>query len=217
MGITQPGNLTATAPTRTDQDDQNELNQELISDIELLRREGFGRRDEYWDRLIVNNANTPKTIIQTHKYTLVQFVPTNAVLSSLVPASGLTPNDLFAFFDKGNLATTYALTVNSNGWKINGTVQNYVIKDNRGWVVLEFIDEDYGFSIARHSIVQNTVPALVSTNFTKVQTMKSVTFYVSDGTTPNGNLTGVTGDICYNGPSGQSFYCSSSGTTWTGM
>ena len=167
--ITQVGNLSANSPTRADQDEQNLFNADVVDDLELLRSEGIGKRDELWSTVTVNNANTPKTIIQTNKYTLVQFVPTNAVLSSLVPASGMKPHDLFAFFDKGNLATTYNLTVNSNGWKINGAIQNYVIAVNRGWVVLEFIDEDYGFSIARHSIIQNTVPAAVSTNFKKVQ------------------------------------------------
>lgn len=43
-----------------------------------------------------------------------------------------------------------------------------------------------------------------------------VYYWVSDGTTPNGNLSGVVGDICFNGPSGQPFYCGG-GTTWTGM
>lgn len=44
----------------------------------------------------------------------------------------------------------------------------------------------------------------------------SIDVYVSNGTNPNGNLSGNIGDICFNGPSGQPFYCSGS-TTWIGM
>lgn len=39
--------------------------------------------------------------------------------------------------------------------------------------------------------------------------------WYSDGTTPNGNLTGVRGDLCINGSGGHLFWCSTSGTTWT--
>ncbi len=40
--------------------------------------------------------------------------------------------------------------------------------------------------------------------------------YTSDGTTPNGNLSGSVGDICLGGPSGQPFYCTGT-TNWTGF
>ncbi len=57
---------------------------------------------------------------------------------------------------------------------------------------------------------------VVSTNFTKTQILNGVTFWVSDGATPQANLSGTQGDICYNGPSGQPFYCTGT-TNWTGM
>jgi hypothetical protein len=43
-----------------------------------------------------------------------------------------------------------------------------------------------------------------------------VMMYMSDGTTPNGNLSGNVGDICLNGPAGQPFYCTG-GVAWTGF
>lgn len=58
--------------------------------------------------------------------------------------------------------------------------------------------------------------AVVSTNFKIMMKLFLYTVYTSNGTTPNGNLTGVQGDICLNGPSGQAFYCGG-GTTWNGM
>ena len=45
-------------------------------------------------------------------------------------------------------------------------------------------------------------------------TKNPTTVWMSDGTTPSGNLTGVKGDMCYNGPSGHSFWCGGT-TTWT--
>jgi hypothetical protein len=63
----------------------------------------------------------------------------------------------------------------------------------------------------------------VSTNFFLIARFRYagaspdyIQIYVSNGTTPHGNLTGRQGDICYNGPSGQPFYCSG-GTNWAGM
>lgn len=59
-----------------------------------------------------------------------------------------------------------------------------------------------------------------STNFFRVLRLTGgatdTYVWVSDGTTPNGNLSGTAGSICLNGPSGQTFYCSG-GTTWVGM
>lgn len=45
----------------------------------------------------------------------------------------------------------------------------------------------------------------------------TVTIYISDGTTPDGNLTGVQGDYCLNGPSGVPYYCDANGTNWTAV
>jgi hypothetical protein len=59
-------------------------------------------------------------------------------------------------------------------------------------------------------ITQN---AVVSTNFKKVINAAGVTQWISDGTTPAGNLSGTTGDVCYNGPSGESYRCTGT-TNW---
>jgi len=49
------------------------------------------------------------------------------------------------------------------------------------------------------------------------QTSKTVTFWLSiDATTPNGNLTGTAGDICFNGPSSVPYYCTGT-TNWTAL
>src|SRR3990167_3276872 len=61
---------------------------------------------------------------------------------------------------------------------------------------------------------------VTSTNFWKIMafngggTTRSI--WISDGTTPNGNLSGTVGDICLYGPSGQPFYCTGT-TNWTAM
>ena len=66
------------------------------------------------------------------------------------------------------------------------------------------------------SVTQN---AVTSTNFKKVATFAGLSIWVSDGTTAEGALTGVEGDICLNGGTGagQTAYCDAAGTNWTDM
>lgn len=56
---------------------------------------------------------------------------------------------------------------------------------------------------------------LVSTNFRKIQIWGTVTLWVSNGTIPNGNLSGTAGDVCFGADSGKSYYNSGGGTVWT--
>ena len=56
--------------------------------------------------------------------------------------------------------------------------------------------------------------AVTSTNFKKVITAGGVTIWTSDGTTPNGNLSGTAGDICLNGAGSAIFFCTGT-TSWT--
>ena len=57
---------------------------------------------------------------------------------------------------------------------------------------------------------------LVSTNYRKIQIWGTVTLWVSNGTTPNGNLSGTAGDVCFGGDSGKTYYCTGT-TNWTAM
>lgn len=56
----------------------------------------------------------------------------------------------------------------------------------------------------------------VSTNFSLIFKARGVSFYVSNGNTPNGALSGTTGDICFNGGSGNVFRCTGT-TNWTAL
>lgn len=59
---------------------------------------------------------------------------------------------------------------------------------------------------------------VISTHFRKILTESGsgVTLYFSDGTTANGNLTGVAGDICFNAGSNKPEYCTTT-TSWTAL
>jgi len=65
--------------------------------------------------------------------------------------------------------------------------------------------------------IQQDAPT--ATNFKKIMEVGGFTMYVSDGTTAEGALTGVEGDICLNGGTGagQMAYCDANGTNWTDM
>lgn len=57
--------------------------------------------------------------------------------------------------------------------------------------------------------------ALVDTNFKIVADVAGCTLFVSDGTSPNTALNGTQGDVCFGADSGKSYYCATTGTTWT--
>lgn len=63
--------------------------------------------------------------------------------------------------------------------------------------------------------IRVTQNAVVSTNFRKVlnESNAGITIWISDGTDPNGTLTGTAGDICLNGVNNKPAY-NTGGTTW---
>lgn len=68
-------------------------------------------------------------------------------------------------------------------------------------------------------VVRMVQAAPTTTNFSKMLNMDGtgqVTLWISNGTSPNGSLTGTTGDVCFGCDSGKSYYCTS-GTSWTAM
>lgn len=83
---------------------------------------------------------------------------------------------------------------------------------NDSSIVLELI-QDANSSGLPLDITQN---AVVDTNFQLIANFSGSKIFRSDGTTPDGNLTGAQGDVCFNGPGGQLFNCTG-GTNWTGV
>lgn len=56
----------------------------------------------------------------------------------------------------------------------------------------------------------------VSTYFRRMIWLGSLTIWKSDGVTPNGNLSGSVGDICFGADSGKAYYCTGT-TNWTSL
>ena len=100
------------------------------------------------------------------------------------------------------------MTVPFNDWKLE-QVLDYVSK--LGYEAVEIAAWKGSNHIDIEKIIQGG-----ATNFKKTIEAGGSTVWVSDGTTPNGNLSGTAGDICLNGTSGQTFYCTGT-TNWTGM
>ncbi|MFC1616791.1 DUF2793 domain-containing protein [Candidatus Margulisiibacteriota bacterium] len=65
------------------------------------------------------------------------------------------------------------------------------------------------------SVDQN---AVTSTNFRKLirEENTGITYWISNGTDPNGALSGTTGDICLNGTGNKPYYCTGT-TNWTSL
>lgn len=85
------------------------------------------------------------------------------------------------------------------------------------------------FNVARFAVtntaataaspIRTSNVAVNNSKFTKISShtdgTKTITVWMSqDATTPNGTLSGTAGDICYNGPSNRTFYCTGT-TNWT--
>ncbi len=103
------------------------------------------------------------------------------------------------------------ITPSSNGSILNkGTTQT-----------INFITKKKGFKLNSSGETEmNQVKSLIidanltETNFRPLigDAVSGITIWISiDGTTPDGNLTGVKGDICLGGTDGKLFYCSAAG------
>lgn len=74
-------------------------------------------------------------------------------------------------------------------------------------------DDTLGWRLNTNGEAEFNGARTVSTNFRPAVKLFGVTIYVSNGTTPNGNLSGNAGDICLKGATGNAYKCTS-GTTW---
>ncbi len=78
---------------------------------------------------------------------------------------------------------------------------------------LNYSNNGSGWQITSGGDAQFNGTHVVTIHFTPVFKTKGVTMYVSDLTSPNGTLSGSTGDICLNGDSGKLYVCAGT-TTW---
>lgn len=78
---------------------------------------------------------------------------------------------------------------------------------------LNFVANSYGWGLGSNGDAQANGNHVVTIHFTPCFKLKGVTIYVSDATSPNGTLSGATGDICLNGDGGKLYVCVG-GTVW---
>ncbi len=154
------------------------------------------------------------------------------VLASLgTPLTGDTNNET-AFF-QNNTGGAVLKTQQDGGSQSNVLVGNLAASSGTG-VEIDMFGSGSGIVIvttgasatgrliqlSQNNVLNTNFPltiansAAVSTHFTRAASFIGKNIYVSDGTTPNGNLTGATGDICLDGTGGALYFCVT-GTTWT--
>jgi len=78
---------------------------------------------------------------------------------------------------------------------------------------LSFVSNGAGWGLGSNGDAQFNGNHVVSTHFTPTIKLNGVTIYVSDNTSPNGTLSGATGDIVLNGDGGKLYVCVG-GTSW---
>lgn len=140
-----------------------EVLQEYNEILENLANDVLTNRDGYYATIEVNNGNTPKLVTKTTKHTCIDFVLINQALSSKLPNTELRNGDTYMFADAYSSASTYNATILGNSNLINGIEQDLVIDQNKGWVLLEYINESIGFQIIGSNMAKYT-PSLKVNN-----------------------------------------------------
>lgn len=90
---------------------------------------------------------------------------------------------------------------------ILGFLQSSNASATLGWKL------NYDGSISLNGNPKITGP-IVSSHFIKGPSIGTSTIWQSDGATPQGSLSGTSGDWCMNGPSSKGFYCTGT-TNWS--
>jgi len=154
-------------------------------------------------------AGSGLSIVTTGAYTgadgVLKIVADSATTGTVVnvDAAALTTGTLFAATNLDALTTGTGINVVSNSADDSARDLVHIKNDNAAATS----------AIPLH--LEND--ALVETNFVIMMELDGNTIFKSDGTTPNGNLTGVQGDLCVGADGGKAYYCSTTGTVWTAL
>jgi hypothetical protein len=136
-------------------------------------------------------------------------------------------NLMARFYSKGYQSVAL-YNENSNSYRnTNNTPQLYLANLGTGVGIRIINSSDYeslpiyitnSRSASAQPIMKIDQDAIVSTHFRRIFVEENTghTLWISDGTTPNGSLSGSAGDICFNGDSGKAYYCTGT-TSWTAM
>lgn len=94
-------------------------------------------------------AWTPTPVSSNHTMSKGRnyFVDTSSAVTVTLPSSPAV-GDQINVFDASANAATNNITVNSNGAKLNGSVQNLTIDVNNAAVVLIYTGSTYGWKVA---------------------------------------------------------------------
>ena len=127
-----------------------------------------------------------------------------------VSAAALTTGTALLMTGANALTTGSLVSLTSNSADTGTRSLVYVHNDHAsstGATALEIVNDS---TLACIKITGATQ----SSHFQKAIKAGGVSIWISDGTTAQGNLTGVVGDICLNAGSNKPEYCTVSGTTW---
>ncbi len=98
---------------------------------------------------------------------------------------------------------------------MNTQEQNDILQKELRDLRQEF--EDFRGKTDRRLAFKDRTGDKVETNFIRIGRFGTMTLFISDGTSPDTKLTGVVGDICFNGAGGLAYYCDTAGKNWTAM
>jgi hypothetical protein len=108
---------------------------------QFLQSTGNGVQWAY-SGFITSAVSSNITLASNYNY----FVDTSVARTLTLPSSPAQGNEIH-IFDSTSTAGTNNITVNSNGAKINGSVQNLVIDQNDAGVTLIYVGSTYGWKV----------------------------------------------------------------------
>jgi len=161
--ITAAGNMLSSISTvvRVDQDEQNDFNLEIATDMETLRREGLGRRSSFFTNSCVAPPATTYQILASpgsNQYIgLTSGASPGALSNVLFPLDAdMTAMDSFFIQDVSTNSNTYNITLNTQGsTKIYGPglstsgVTTITITDNGGYKEFIYVTTNKIYMISK--------------------------------------------------------------------
>jgi hypothetical protein len=197
---------------------------------------GAGGTTDYWD-IDVSGVFTGSVLDVTYGAAAtgdcISLNMTSAVAAKamIFTGAGARTDDLIEINDSstsnascfdinltGAFTTNYAFDLNASGVHTSGLMNLTSNSSNVGARNLLNVVNDNAAAVGTIPIAIQQ-DAVTNTNFKTIMVLDDFTVFVSDGTTAEGALTGVEGDICLNGGTGagQMAFCDANGTNWTDM
>lgn len=194
-GIWLGNALYASAPFRV-----NMQGQVFASDLMIETTSSTGQR------IVISSANNALQLYDSNNNSIVDMGSQSGVVLRLQTFSA-TKQPLLVQNDAGTPITGGSAIAALAYFKMSGNTSTSPA------VAIENFGDVYNLLLTQNSTVSNHFKQYIALG-SSTGGFSTLKIWVSDGTNPNGNLSGTAGDPCFNGTSNQLYVCNG-GTAWS--